>query len=847
MSAQIQLSESQQKAVEAPWKGKVNLVLATAGSGKTLALTRRAVRIASELVQQGAFNSRLLCICFNKSAADEMAERLIELVQHQGLFDSIAVTRKAHLPKDMVTIEVRTFHALGYWILRTSSSEQRQCIGLRPGQIKLMAAKDIHLQIRAALLESREISPVMGNRQANGYSRACERPLNTYKRKLCDWECEEILAPGGGRPRPSHGIKPTQRTYECYQQRMNEQNCIDFEDMTCKAIKMATTHEHVRSKLRSRYAAVLVDEFQDLTPAEFLLCKVLVEKTKSLTFVGDDDQQIYSFRSSTTWFCHESLANWFSADLHTMQLPENRRCPGAVVKSANAVIRRNSRRAEKDIVSVHPDGSPVRIIACRSQDLEISFVIHRVKALLPLIKGTRDQILILFRTNALLQQFQKEFKAAGIATSRVLTDPGRADSIGPKTSASFALIALMSQATDRATFIWAAVTVSPTLERLAIEKVLGTEASTGKVECDQPNSRTDAGNGGENNQKDENHGRKPFPSPFLEQVVAWFEREKQGNMQFQEDSSFEGLYVLLERAEQLMMQLRTVTSAAELVKYAEEIVSSASGEFEAYPEIEASQQEFSQTSFDESKAGYELLNSAARKIDEDEEEDAVVTKSPMKTEAVVKEEDESEEEDFSSLFSQDKQSRSRKRRKVIGGTASTQTSISQQKARVGKKIRELCETLDSTLTKSDKKGGRKISRTERPPTVLSTIHKAKGVTFAYVFLCGTDTFNFPINARHDLMTSGSIDLQSLTSQEERRMFFVSMTRTQKEFVCTYSIQGDFGATSFAGSQSPFLAELKQEVGDDATCITEAFIETQEDVHKALGNFDSGSLNGIESS
>lgn len=847
MSAQLRLSESQQKAVEAPWKGKINLVLATAGSGKTLALTRRAVKIASELVEQDTFNSRLLCVCFNKGAADEMAERLIELVQHQGLSDSVAVTRRAHLPKDMVTIEVRTFHSLGYWIVRVSSSEQRRSVGLRPGQIKLLPAKDIRLQIRAALLESGEISSVWRDKQANGYARACERPLNSYKRKLCEWECEQILAPADSKPCPHPDGKPTRRTYECYQQRMNEQNCIDYEDMICKAVKLATTHEQVRSKLRSRYTAVLVDEFQDLTPAEFLLCKVLVEKTKSLTFVGDDDQQIYSFRSSTTWFCHELLANWFSADLHTMQLPENRRCPGAVVKSAYAVIRRNSRRAEKDIIPVHPNGSPVRIMACRNETLEISFVIQRVQALLSLIKGSRDQILVLFRTNALLEQFQKKFKAAGVATSRVLTDPGRADSIGPKTSASFALITLMSQATDRATFIWAAVTVSPTLERSAIEKMLGMETSTGRTEGSELSSRTCAENGGKNNHRYENHDSKPFPSQFLEQSVAWFEREKEGNLAFAEDSSFEGLYVLLERAEQLMIRLRTVTNAAEIVKYAEEIVSS-SGEFEAYPEMEASQQEFSQVSFDEGKAGYELLNSAARKIDEDEEEEGTdAAKTPMKSEAAVKEEDESEEEDFSSLFSQDKQSRSRKRRKGIGGTANTQMSISQQKVRVGKKIRELCETLDSTLTKSDKKGGRKISRTVRPPTVLSTVHKAKGATFAYVFLCGTDTFRFPINGRYEIMTSGSIDLQSLQSQEERRMFFVSLTRTQKEFVCTYSIQGDFGATDFIGSQSPFLAELKQEVGNDAGCVTEAFIETEEDVQKALGNFESGSLDRNESS
>lgn len=839
MASQVKLSVSQREAVDAPWEGKVTLILATAGSGKTLSLTWRTFRIASELIQKGNLDARLLCVCFNKSAADEMAEELIEIITSRHMSGSIAVTRNAQWARNMVTIEVRTFHALGFWILRSSSASERQTIRLTEGKLKLLDGKEARSLIGEALRESGEVNSRIPEKPLKACSRACERPMNAHKRKLSDWECERLLAPNSASKRPTLGHhRPTPSTYMRYQERLHARNAIDFEDMICKAVQLATSHEQVRSRMRSRYTAVLVDEFQDLTPSEFMMCKILVEKTKSLTFVGDDDQQIYSFRSSQTWFSHELLQSWFSDQLTILQLSENRRCPGAVVKSARAVISKNSRRSPKDVVPAKPDGAPVRIFAFRSLELELQFMMGRIRALLPKVKVTKERILVLFRTNAGLRVFQSKFSSSKIATSTVVTDHGRAGTIGRRTSASFALITLMSPKTDKATFIWAAVTVSPHLERSAVERILSTVTFQSLVKSEPTAVGVPATTKTEPTSPSLTQNPKSFPSKFLEALSAWFEYESVTNANFPSDASYQPIRNLLERAEHFKLKLRKLQTASDLVTCVSTILSSdRAGDLDAYPELDDSQDTSFNPTLDGSMAGHELLTTAARKIDEEEDKGDVGgnATTQIKLEAKTKEEDQSEEEDFSSLFSNDKQQRSQKLRKHGAKTTNVNRSIPQQRARIGKKIQRLCEMLDSSLTRSEVMRGGKVSRTERPPTVLSTIHKAKGTTFAYVFLCSADTFRFPVNGGIEIMESGSIDLQSLMSQEERRMFFVALTRTQKEFVCTYSRLDELGSADIRMSQSPFLAEMKQNF-DSSACISETVVTTSEDVKHALKTF-----------
>jgi DNA helicase-2/ATP-dependent DNA helicase PcrA len=76
-----------------------------------------------------------------------------------------------------------------------------------------------------------------------------------------------------------------------------------------------------------------------------------------------------------------------------------------------------------------------------------------------------------------------------------------------------------------------------------------------------------------------------------------------------------------------------------------------------------------------------------------------------------------------------------------------------------------------------------------PGVVLSTLHAAKGLEWDHVFLVGVNDGTLPL---HD--GSGS---STSTLEEERRLFYVGLTRARKQV-----------HLSTSGEPSPFLASLR---------------------------------------
>ena len=90
-----------------------------------------------------------------------------------------------------------------------------------------------------------------------------------------------------------------------------------------------------------------------------------------------------------------------------------------------------------------------------------------------------------------------------------------------------------------------------------------------------------------------------------------------------------------------------------------------------------------------------------------------------------------------------------------------------------------------------------------------TVHKAKGLEFPTVFLAGLVAGRFPAVARRDALALPDALLnERLTEgdaalQEERRLFYVAMTRARDELVLTYA--GDYGGARVR-RRSPFILE-----------------------------------------
>jgi DNA helicase-2/ATP-dependent DNA helicase PcrA len=84
-----------------------------------------------------------------------------------------------------------------------------------------------------------------------------------------------------------------------------------------------------------------------------------------------------------------------------------------------------------------------------------------------------------------------------------------------------------------------------------------------------------------------------------------------------------------------------------------------------------------------------------------------------------------------------------------------------------------------------------------------TVHAAKGLEFAVVILVGMERGLFP-HVR-------ALEEQMHGEEEERRLFYVALTRAQQEVVLTHAERRRVRADTVRRRPSPFLEELPQEL------------------------------------
>ncbi len=159
-----------------------------------------------------------------------------------------------------------------------------------------------------------------------------------------------------------------------YENRKAEANAVDFEDMIIHAANLLETNPDLRQIYRDKYPYVLVDEFQDIAPADFRLIKLLSE---NLFAVGDDDQAIYGFRGGNSEIM---LAFTDRKDVTKYEITRNYRSTLTIVEHARALIERNAPRIRKNLRAHNPiqqhiktvETTPETVAATLLRELESS-------------------------------------------------------------------------------------------------------------------------------------------------------------------------------------------------------------------------------------------------------------------------------------------------------------------------------------------------------------------------------------------------------------------------------------------------------------------------------------------
>ncbi len=366
-----ELDEQQREAVTAP-DGSI-MVFAGAGSGKTRVLT---YRIAYLLIARRIPPHRIFAVTFTNKAADEIRQRLEILVG-----------------KAIDAIWLGTFHAACARMLR----QYGQFIGLPPDFV-IYDEDDQRSLIKTVFKEL--------NIDLDRFSvAAVHSAISDAKTEMVSPEELAEIA-----ETPFQQV--VARLYRRYQEALRQAKAVDFDDLLWLALKMLREHPNVADYYQTRFLHVLVDEYQDVNKPQHELTLLLSAKHRNLFVIGDDDQNIYSWRGSDFRLMLE-LPKRFP-DLQIFTLERNYRSTQTILDTAWYVIKHNKRRYEKKLKAVREGGEPVVLFRAQDDYQEAAFVASIVSEWAREGKFRYSDFAVIYRINAQSRPFEETFIRWGI-------------------------------------------------------------------------------------------------------------------------------------------------------------------------------------------------------------------------------------------------------------------------------------------------------------------------------------------------------------------------------------------------------------------------------------------------
>ena len=278
-------------------------VLAPAGSGKTRTLTARIAALRSRGVPAG----NILALAFNAKAAEEMQTRLNEMA--------------------LTGIETRTFHSLGYEIVREAYGwqykEENETL------IEQLSRKQLE-----EVLHLPEHPGEVRRLLENG-----EKLLREAKSGLIPFDQLHL--------NDGMHVQDISRAFRALLDAQIRRELLNFSDMIYFALRALLENPALCRRRQRLYTFILVDEFQDLNPAQMFFLRILALPQNNLFVVGDDDQLIYAWRGADVR--HILDFSDFYPQAGSIVLATNYRSGSRIVRHGRWLIENNPARVAKDI------------------------------------------------------------------------------------------------------------------------------------------------------------------------------------------------------------------------------------------------------------------------------------------------------------------------------------------------------------------------------------------------------------------------------------------------------------------------------------------------------------------
>ena len=343
------------------------LVLAGAGSGKTRVLT---MKLAYLLDTRDVSPKNIIAITFTNKAAKEMKERIFSLVG-----------KMAYL------IQISTFHSFGLKLIK----DNYDLLGL-DANFTILDSSDSETVIKKIMKEY--------NIDSNKYNyKAIKNSISSNKNEIVGVEefkkfvyndYDEVVL----------------KVYEEYEKELRRSNAVDFDDLLILPLKLFRENPDVLKKYQEEFKYVFIDEYQDTNKPQYLLSKLISDKYKNITVVGDNDQAIFTWRGAN----YKNILNFENdyKDAKVVILDENYRSTKNILKAANNVIKNNKLRKEKNLWTENDEGSLITYYKAFDEKDEAYYCIKEIKKLLD--DGVSpNEICVLYRANSQSRTLEDAF------------------------------------------------------------------------------------------------------------------------------------------------------------------------------------------------------------------------------------------------------------------------------------------------------------------------------------------------------------------------------------------------------------------------------------------------------
>lgn len=340
------------------------LILAGPGSGKTRVLTYKI----SYLIEEGyAKPEDILAITFTNKAAKEMKERVYSLIGQRD-------------------IQISTFHSFGLRIIK----ENYKYLNMDRNFTILDESDSISMIekiIKEMNLDTKQYNP----------------KIIKYKISNCK---SEIISHDEYLKYSKNGIEEiVQKVYKKYQEKLNTTNCVDFDDLLMMPIILFKSNPEILKYYQEKFKYVFIDEYQDTNEAQYTMSKLISAKHKNICVVGDECQNIYSWRGAN----YKNILNFEKDYINSkiILLEQNYRSTKTILNVANDVIKHNKERKDKTLFTDNEYGDKIKYINAYDERDEAVRIVNEIKDLKKDV--SLNEMVVLYRTNAQSQILERTF------------------------------------------------------------------------------------------------------------------------------------------------------------------------------------------------------------------------------------------------------------------------------------------------------------------------------------------------------------------------------------------------------------------------------------------------------